>query len=170
MWAPMANRGNATENHTGHVHAYLAGERGGAPGIVTKVPVLNKGDISMADSATIMARLDKLEASMQVMANALAGKIDSANKTLDPKNKDGLQAATQKMANAIAQRLDDFYPRMDEAAYEIHATNCRTRAIMYATCEPDEGGMWPCSWDNPGGPDEDTIGGGKKKATPETVD
>ena len=123
----------------------------------------------MADSATIMARLDTLQAAVQTMANALAGKTDYTNKTLDPHNKDGLQSSVQKMANAIAQRLDDFYPRLDEAAYEVHATNCRTRAIMYATCEPDADGNWPCSFDHPGGPDDEPVGGAGKKPEPKSA-
>ena len=37
----------------------------------------------------------------------------------------------------------------------MRATDCRTRAIMYATCEPDKDGLWPCAWDHPDGPDDD---------------
>ena len=112
QWVPMANRGNTTQNHMDHVHAFFDGDKGGAPGGNTNKPSVGKpatpiGGLSMADAAQILARIDSLQSAVQTMANALAGKIDYTNTTLNPDNKDGLQASVQKMANSLAQKADD---------------------------------------------------------------
>ena len=52
--------------------------------------------------ATVLARIDALESSVQRMANALAAKADRTNSILEPTNPRGLQAACQAMANALA--------------------------------------------------------------------
>ena len=57
--------------------------------------------------ATIIARIDALEALVQRMANALAAKADRTNLILEPTNPRGLQAACQTMANALAAGQED---------------------------------------------------------------
>ncbi len=78
----------------------------------------------MSDTATILARLDKLDRDNQTRANALKDRVDGivsvvANlpeviAVLQPHNSAGLQANIQAMANSLAGKADTADRKLDK--------------------------------------------------------